>query len=209
MAAEAPGVELGAEATLPATLLLINPWQETRLDSMSVGVKYEPGNRSARVVEVRRSAARVHVGDTVRIEAAIEPFRGKIETYGFDLTIPDAWAGRTLDVYVGGTSDFVMWDQDRAPEKMIPHDLEHMIALIQKVPDDSQLNMRVYSRQTGTLIRGEEIPALPTSLAKATQNVPHAAGPRQISGSLLDERQLTTPWVVRGGERVSLEVAQQ
>jgi hypothetical protein len=69
--------------------------------------------------------------------------------------------------------------------------------------------MRVYSPETGTLIRGEELPDLPPSLAKATRDVPHVAGPRQIAGSLLEERQLTTPWVVSGGERVTLEVAKQ
>lgn len=209
LAAEAPGVELGTDATLPATLLLINPWQETHLDSVRVDITYEPGNRSARIVEVRRSASLVHAGDVVRIEAAIEPFRGAVETYGFDLEIPEAWAGRSLDVYVGGTNDFVLWDQDRAPEKMVPHDLSHMISMIEQVPNDSQITMRVYSPETGTLIRGEELPDLPTSLAKATRNVPHVAGPRPVSGSLLEERQLTTPWVVSGGERISLEVAEQ
>ncbi|MCA9726590.1 MAG: hypothetical protein KC729_02840 [Candidatus Eisenbacteria bacterium] len=209
LASEAPGVELGANVTLPAALLLINPWEDARLDSVHIGVRYQRGNRSARIIEVRPATARIHVGESIRVTAVVEPFRGTPQSYGFDLKIPDAWAGRSLDVYVGATADFLEWDADRAPEKTVPHDLDHMISMIETVPDDSQITMRVYAPEPGTLIRGQELPDLPPSLARATRNVPHVDGPRPVSGSLLEERHLGTPWVVSGGERISLEVAEQ
>jgi len=208
-AAEAPGTAVGADVTLPAALLLINPWEEARIDSMHVELRYEKGNSGAIVEHVACSHRRARPGDIVTIDVAIRPFRGDVVTRSFDFRVADAWAGQSLRINVGANADFVAWDQDRAPEKFVPQNFEQMIEMIERMPDDSFMTLRIYTDNPGTLLQGVELPALPASLASAVLGGASTKGFQQISGSLLMEEQKETPWVLAGGETVYVEVATQ
>ncbi|MEZ4651377.1 MAG: SpoIVB peptidase S55 domain-containing protein [Candidatus Eisenbacteria bacterium] len=205
--ADAPGTSLGASITLPAVLLSINPWETVRVDSMSVRVDYERGNPQATIVDVRSSHRRAHPGDVVRIDVELQPFRGESEVKSFEVEIPRSWAGRMLRFYVGANAEFASWDEDRVPEKFVPHSLEQMVAMIERMPDDSNLTLRVYDGQDGALLQGVELSGLPPSLAAPSAQSSRPGGIQVTQSSLLEERHMDTRWVLSGGNVVSLQVA--
>lgn len=205
--AEAPGTSLGADITLPAVLLAINPWETVRLDSLSVEVEYERGNPHADVVSVASSHRRAHPGDVVTVSAALQPFRGEPVTETFSFTVPAAWAGRSLRLYVGANAEFASWDADRVPEKFVPHSLDQMVAMIERMPDDSVLTLRVYDREAGVLLQGVELAGLPPSLAEPSSQGSRPGGILPTEAGLLEERHLDTRFVLSGGTVVPLEIA--
>ena len=205
--AEAPGTALGADITLPAVLLAINPWESVRIDSLAVRVDYERGNPQATVVDVRSSHRRAHPGDVVTLLAELRPFRGEPEFQRFEVEIPAAWAGKSLRCLVGANAEFSSWDQDRVPEKFVPHSLDQMISMMERMPDDSKLTLRVYDGESGVLLQGVELSGLPPSLAGATSQSSRPGGIQAIQAGLLEERHLDTRWVLSGGSVVSIEVA--
>lgn len=205
--ADAPGTSLGASITLPAVLLSINPWETVRVDSMSVRVDYERGNPQATVVDVRSSQRRAHPGDVVQIDVELQPFRGEPQVETFDVEIPPAWAGRMLRFYVGANAEFASWDEDRVPEKFVPHSLEQMVGMIERMPDDSNLTLRVYDGQDGALLQGVELSGLPPSLAAPSAQGSRPGGIQVTQAALLEERHMETRWVLSGGNVVSVQVA--
>lgn len=207
LSTDVPGTALGADITLPAALLLVNPFEKVRLDSVAVGIDFNHENTNARIVEVRSDRRRAKVGEVVHLEAVIEPFRGDPVTREVRIKIPAAWAGLSLQMHVGATADFVAWDQDRVPDKYTPLDLTQLVEMIERMPNDSALTVRVYSAAPGILLQGVELPELPPSLGSATATDYHPRGVMPVPGSLLLERHEPTPWVLTGGETVELEVA--
>ena len=76
------------------------------------------------------------------------------------------------------------------------------------MPDESALIMRVYTAETGVLLQGIELPKLPPSVASATLSDINPRSTVPIQGSLLKEEVFETPWVLRGGESITVEVEQ-
>lgn len=203
-----PGTALGGDITLPAALLLTNPFENARIDSVLVQIDYEKRNPRATIRSVRSSQRKVYPGDVVRFDVEIEPYRGQTEWKSLELEIPGSWAGQSLRVQIGATVDFANWDMDRAPEKFVPYDLPQMVDMIERMPDESALILRVYSGETGVLLQGVELPRLPPSVASAALLEINPRSTIPIQGSLLEEVVHETPWVLRGGETIALEVAQ-
>lgn len=208
LSTDTPPGSMGSDLTLPATLLLVNPFEKVRLDSVRVNFAYERRNASAKIKEVHCSPVRAEVGDSLRVEVEIEPFRGESETRRLSLPVPAAWAGRKLRVLVASTQEFVDWDKDRAPEKFIPHSMEQLVEMITRVPDDGVLTLRVYAEEPGVLLQGIELPGLPPSIAAVSASPGSKGGLEEVAGLLLEERRLETPWVLSGGEQVEVRVAQ-
>ena len=61
---DAPALGIGGSAILPASLLITNPYQRVRLDSLSVRVTAAPGHAAAEVIRLRCTPRRVGPGDT-------------------------------------------------------------------------------------------------------------------------------------------------
>ncbi|MFN8546845.1 MAG: SpoIVB peptidase S55 domain-containing protein [Candidatus Eisenbacteria bacterium] len=137
IASDSPSQAIGGDVAMPANLLLVNPFEKVRLDSVAVSIDYRRGIGNAKITEVRCTPVRAEVGDTLRVEVDIEPFRGATQTKRVEIPITGAWAGRRLRVLAASTQDFVEWDQDRAPEKFEPHSMRQMLEMITRVPDDA------------------------------------------------------------------------
>ncbi len=209
IAADVPGTALGADITLPAVLVSINPWEPVHIDSLHVTVDYERGNPEARITDVHSTHRRAHTGDVVTVSATIEPFRGQSETRTFDIEIPPQWAGRSLRIYVGANSEFATWDQERIPDRFVPHSLDQMVELIERMPDDSKLTVRVYDASPGVLLQGVELSSLPPSMVAAASRGSRPGGIQPTSLGLLEERHHDTPYVLSSGSIVLLDIAAQ
>lgn len=208
IASDSPSQAIGGDIAMPANLLLVNPFEKVRLDSVMVSIDYRRGIGSARITEVRCTPVRAEVGDTLRVEVDIEPFRGATQTKRVEIPITGAWAGRRLRVLAASTQDFVEWDQDRAPEKFEPHSMRQLLEMITRVPDDATLTVRVYSAEAGALLGGIELPGLPPSLAIVSERGGRKGGSKEVSGRFLLENRLATPWVLAGGEQIEVQVAE-
>jgi len=205
----APGSGVGLDVALPATLLMVNPFERVRIDSVAVWMAYEAGNATARLTELSCERTRAEVGDTLHLSMRIEPYRAPVETRVLHVVIPTAWAGKSLRILCGGAEDFSEWDRDRAPEKFEPHSLRQLETLIREAPDESILSLRVYSTEPGALVRGVEVSGLPPSLASAAVTTSGRGGvTTSVNGRLLEEKRYETPYVLKGGEQIEVEVAE-
>jgi len=205
---DAPGTAMGTEVILPAAMLLINPFAETRLDSVSVDLSYRRGNVSATIAELRCAPRRREVGDSLRCFLTLRPFRGAPEVQRVDFAVPSRWTGKKLVVVAAGAEETMDLDRDRAPEKYAPRSLEQLRRLIETVPHEGQVILRIIARGQGSVVRGIEVPSLPPSVVDAGGNAGGDLGVQSAAGSVLVEKILDTPWVVHGRQVVEVEVTQ-
>jgi hypothetical protein len=203
---DAPALTLGGGAVLPASLLLTNPYQRVRLDSLSVRITAEPGHAAAEVTRLRCTPRRVAPGDTLRVEITLQPWRGSATTRTERIVIPAGWEGKRLRVTAAGSGEVLEWDRDRAPGKWSPRDLADLVRMVETLPSAGSLLLRVTSRDPGALVRGRELPGLPGSLLLAGSESGDAASIRPAAGTVLDERVLDTPWDITGRETAEVEI---
>jgi hypothetical protein len=203
---DAPALGLGGEAVLPASLLITNPFQRVRLDSLSVRITAEPGHAAAEVTRVRCTPRRAAPGDTLRVEITLQPWRGPVTTRKERFVVPAGWGGKRLRVTAAGTGEILEWDRDRAPGKWSPRDLTDLVRMVETLPSAGSLLLRVSSRDPGALVRGRELPGLPGSLLLAGTESGDAASIRPAAGTVLEERVLDTPWDITGRETAEVEI---
>jgi hypothetical protein len=203
---DAPALALGGSCALPAMLLLTNPFQRVRLDSLSVRVTAEPGHAAAEVTRLRCNRFRAAPGDTLQIEITLQPWRGPETRRTAQFIVPPGWEGKRVRVTVAGTSELLDLDRDRAPGKWSPRNLDDLLRMMEALPPAGNLLLRVSSRDPGALVRGQELPGLPGSLLLAGSEPGEAASMRPAVGTVLEERTIETPWSISGRESVEVEI---
>ncbi len=203
---EMPGFVLGTEITLPAGILLMNPFERVRIDSVVVEADYRQERAEARISRLSAWPRVLEAGDVLRVEVTLQPHRSEAVTREALIPIPEAWAGRKLRLAVGGASEIAEWDRDRAPAKYTPRDLAGLFRLIESVPRQGALMLRIVAEEDGSIVGHADLPPLPPSLRGAAQAEGSWSRVRSTSTALLLEMRLEAPFVVRGGEALSLEV---
>ena len=203
---DAPALGLGGGSVLPASLLLTNPYQRVRLDSLSVRITAEPGHAAAEVIHVRCTPRRAAPGDTLRVAITLQPWRGSVTTRTERFVVPAGWEGKRLRVTAAGTTEILEWDRDRAPGKWSPRDLTDLVRMVETLPSAGSLLLRISSRDPGALVRGRELPGLPGSFLLAGSESGDAASIRPAAGTVLEERILDTPWDITGRETAEVEI---
>lgn len=204
--ADAPPLQFAGAATLPAGLLLVNPFERATLDSVSIELTVERRNAQAFVTSVRADRPRLRAGEELRVTVTLEPWRAAREEREFVLRARPEWAGQRLQIVAGSAGDFMDWDRDRAAGKYSPRNLRQLVELVETVPDDGSLIVRVLSNEPGNLVDGREVASLPPSLAAPGTASGGRAIIRRTAGQLLLERTERTPWVLSGRETVEVEV---
>jgi hypothetical protein len=203
---DAPALGIGGGAVLPAALLLTNPYERVRLDSLFVRVAAEPGHAAAEVIRFRCTPRRAAPGDTVQAEVTLQLWRGAKTTRTARFVVPAGWEGKRLRFTAAGSSEMLAWDRDRAPGKWSPRDLDDLLRMVTALPSSGSLLIRVSSRDTGALVRGREIPGLPASLLSAGREPGEAASIQAAAGTVIEERVLDTPWDITGRETAEVEI---
>ena len=88
------------------------------------------------------------------------------------MVVPGAWAGKKLIVMTAATSDLVDLDRLRAPEKYAPRSIDQLVHLVETVPNDAEITMRILSKTAGSTVDGIEVPTLPRSITVTADAAP-------------------------------------
>jgi hypothetical protein len=149
---------------------------------------------------------RVRPGDTIRLRVRLRAYQGDAFWKEITVPVPPRVQGDRILVLVTSLEDFLAWDQERAPGKYTPKDLEHLLELLTDLPSQGDLLVKVYSPSAGALIRGRELGSLPGSVLRVLGEPATRGTVEPVSGLLLHEERLPMDAVVVGGEGIVLDV---
>jgi hypothetical protein len=158
------------------------------------------------VLSARAASDQVRPGQEVPVEIRLREYQGGERVRSIVLKVPESVRGDELLVLAGSPQAFFEWDQDRAPEKYRPRDLDDLVRLIQTYPPESQLIVRLYGASRGVVHRGRELSSLPPSKWRALSGAPSGGVTVAVHGVILDEVVVETGSVVLGGTSVQLQI---
>jgi hypothetical protein len=201
-----PGGTLGLLATQLATYFLSSTFAPFPVLSMSVEAQLQRGLDMIYVERVEADRARVRPGETVSLRVLLRRHEGTSEWRTFDVPIPPQAAGDRVAILATSLQEFLMWDQERAPDKYAPRDLDHLFSLLDGLPSQEELMIKVYSPSAGAVIQGRELGSLPGSVLRILEGRASSGGMVPVSGLLVGEQRVAMGVQVLGGGAVVLDL---
>ncbi len=132
----------------------------------SVNVEFEaiPGRQSLQLESVTSSAARVHPGDSITIDATVRPYHGEPRNVRIPITLPASLPQGPLRVVIsdGATLDRITQSSHGNPR---PLDISASIAQMNSLHDNDRLYVTLLEPSAQAVLDGRTLAALPISMA--------------------------------------------
>lgn len=144
-------------------LLMNNPFEEARIESIDVKMTIEPKNMAASIWSVNVSNTRVRPGQTVSADIALKSYRTLEERVTMDFTVPDNLPAGKYMLQIMGAQQYQAFVTKMAPQRFRAFDMGSLRSglsdLLAYRRDRLYAVMAVPS--TGLVIRRHELSNLP------------------------------------------------
>jgi hypothetical protein len=201
-----PGGTLGLLSTQLATYLLSSTFAPFPVQSVEVEAKLERGLRRLYVERVRADRSRVRPGESVQLVVSMREHDSGLVERTFEVPVPAQVLGDRVIIMATSLTELLLWDQERAPEKYAPQDFDHLYSLLQDLPSQGDLVLRVYSPSAGAILRGRELGSLPASTLRVLEQRTAEGTMTPVSGLMVHEERVAMGAQVLGGTAVVLQL---
>ena len=198
----------GLEKTLYSivSLLLNNPFEEVKIESIDANIDIVSENSLANVWAVDVSQTRIKPGETISAAVTLRSFRSEESTATIEFQIPETISPGNYTLQIMGASDY-----QRFVSKMMPHrfraiDIETLSQVFQRV---SQLqNNRLYAvmpiAASGIVLRQHELPQLPPTKMLLMQDAKRLLPVEAYK--TWSESEIKLDKIVQGGAEIEITV---
>ncbi|MBM4043843.1 MAG: hypothetical protein FJ279_01905 [Planctomycetes bacterium] len=193
-----------SQATYPVGVLLSNPFQRVRIERMEMAIDLSDVRQTATLESLAVSQRAVKPGAKVEAIVTLRPFAEPTRQEKVTLEIPeDAMPGSQVTLVACDGAMSRSLEAARAPGKFAPTNLDQLLDVLQRVEPNTNLVVRMMLPRSGVTVRGEGLPALPSSLLSVM-----AFSNTSGLGPLIHEavERVQTPWVLSGNQTMMLTV---
>ncbi len=187
-------------------VLVRNPLEPVRIESIDCRVEIEPGEQVASVESVRLASDRVEPGQTLRAYVTLKPTLGDRETVEVSLPIPSDFPEGRHEVSILDMGHSLTRRFRNDPALTNPRDLAALIHLlrVRSEPTRTAVYLHVSRPEQGLAVEGQALPNLPGSIRAA-----FSSGRSTSLGTIKADlqAQVETPWVVESNETLKFSVA--
>jgi hypothetical protein len=155
--------EVGSELLSTLTLLLNNPFDVVKPESIELDMVIEPADSTAAIWSAQLSKAVVKPGQTITVEVMLQTFREARATTSIELKIPETMPAGKYPLQLLGATTYNSFLNQNAPQRFRVVDTQSLVTGLNRV-----LNMprnRLYVvlpvPATGLAMRRHELPDLP------------------------------------------------
>lgn len=192
---------------LVAGYLMSNEFRATDVESIKVSLRHDDELKIAKLMEaslVTPDKRRIVAGDTVKVRAVLKPYRGESFVETFDVRIPDNQPAGAAYLLIGSGSVMNAIDFSLVPPD--PRNLEHVLAVLQRLRPSTDLTVGLYSNGEGAVTSGVYLPNLPPSMQAVvsadTSNGAQAAVKYHASG----HQARPLGYIVDGALKIDIDV---
>ncbi len=203
--APAPLAGAGDDVSQTLFLLLINRFQQVRLDSLRAEISVDEGLDQATLTSIRVDPTMAAPGEFVQVELSLQPARQKPETRRVTIRIPPETPAGDLTVRVCSGPDTDKWERERAPGAFEPQSLDHLLGLLARERRGDQMFVQLYRDARGVTVHGGEISQAPPSVISVLGAV-KAGDTGPVKGATLAEVPIAMGRVVNGCEQKTITV---
>ena len=182
-----PLAGVGDDVSQTLFLLMINRFEDTRLDSVSAEISIEEGIDQAALTSIRVTPTIAAPGDSVMVELSLRPARRPPETRRAVVRIPPGTPPGEITVRVCGGSETDRWEQERAPDMFVPHSFEQLLRLLGRERRGDFMYVQLYREARGATVRGMEISQAPPSVLEVLDATAKTGDTMPTKGATLVE----------------------
>jgi hypothetical protein len=187
-------------------LLMENPFNLMKVESVEVQATVEVGSRLAEIEEARPLRNAVRPGDTVPIELKIRPWRAEPAWTTVEVKVPADFPEGTCRLYLCGADEALRQEQREVPVRFRPDDVDSLLATMQRGERRDQLFIRIEAPGAGLAIGQQELPNLPPTMRAVLAD----SARRQVTGvtGALVTKQ-ASPYILSGSRTVEIAVSRK
>jgi hypothetical protein len=187
-------------------LLMENPFNIMKVESVEVQAAVEVGSRLAEIEEARPLRNAVRPGDTVPIELKIRPWRAEPAWTTVEVKVPADFPEGTCRLYLCGADEALRQEQREVPVRFRPDDVDSLLATMQRGERRDQLFIRIEAPGAGLAIGQQELPNLPPTMRAVLAD----SSRRQVTGvtGALVTKQ-ASPYILSGSRTVEIAVSRK
>jgi len=195
---------MGAEIARPIGIILNNPYESVKLESVRATIKQSRGAQTASVLSLTSPRAVARAGETVNFQVVVEPHMGTREIITIPVTLPDHLEPGPYRVLVASAADVFALDAQRASGRFQPVNLASMVEILRSPRGRDSLVLAIFAPGQAAVVQGKELANLPASVARTVRS-----GNIQVGRSLADyiyRVDQKIPWALSGHAVRSLRV---
>ena len=201
-----PSVGAAASVVAPINFLLRNAFEDVQIEGLTLDIEASEQARSATLERVWLDGARVRPGSTVDIKVLLRTYRGEEVTRTAEIRIP-ANARNSVTVLV---ADGTRLGQYEARELQVQptqaRGVTQMLSVLNSARKNNRLYVRLLTRETGALVRGEPLPSLPPSVLAVLEADRNGGSFRPIQSAVSGDWEIPTDQAVSGSRTLTLPI---
>jgi hypothetical protein len=200
-----PGVAAASAVAMPLGALLTNGLEPLRVESLQIELNGAERIRSATIERVWLDTNDVRPGEAVPLKILLNPWRGEPFVRTMTVDVPRNAEGPLTLVVADGTR-FGQWEQREQRASLKPASVGQMVKLLNASRRSNRIYVRLVGRDTGTVVSGEAMPSLPSSVLTVLQGDRGTALNPPLQSSILGAWEIPMDHAVEGLRTLTLQL---
>jgi hypothetical protein len=201
-----PSNGAAASVVAPINLLMRNAFEDVDFESLTLDIEASEQARSATLERVWLDGARVRPGTTVDIKVLLRTFRGEEVTRTTPVRIPANARGSVTILVADGTRLGQYEARELQVQPTQARGVAQMLNVLNGARRNNRLYVRLLTRDTGALVRGEPLTSLPASVLAVLEADRNGGSFRPIQTALSGDWEIATEQAVTGSRTLTLPI---
>ncbi len=201
---DSPSVGVAASVVGPINALVRNSFEDVDLEGLTLDITASEEPKSATLERVWIDGTRPRPGGTVNLQMLLKTYRGEEFTRTLPIQIP-AHARGSVQLMVSDAPRLAQWEARELPTQSLQaRDLPQMLTVLNSSRKNNRLYIRLLGRDSGAIVKGEPLAALPASVLAVMEADRSGGSFRSIESTLLGEWDIASDLAVSGVRTLTL-----
>ncbi len=201
-----PSVGAAASVVAPINFLLRNAFEDVEIEGLTLDIEASEQARSATLERVWLDGARVRPGDTVDIKVLLRTYRGEEVTRTAAIRIPANARGNVTVLVADGARLGQYEARELQVQPTQARGVAQMLSVLNSARKNNRLYVRLLTRETGAVVRGEPLPSLPPSVLAVLEADRNGGSFRPIQSAVSGDWEIPTDQAVSGSRTLTLPI---
>ena len=201
-----PSAGAATYVVAPINFLLRNAFEDVELERVDLVIDASEQPRTATLERVWVDGNRIRPGTKVDLKVLMRTYRGEEITRTVPVEIPPSARG-TVSIMVTDGNRLTQWEaRELQVQPLQTRGLTQMIRVLNNTRKNNRLYVRLLGRDSGAVVKGESLSALPPSVLAVLESDRNGGSYRPLQNAILGEWEITTEHAVNGSRTLTLPI---
>jgi len=192
--------------TRPIQLLAQNPFEDVRIESADFELAVDNDVEAASIRSIQLDRSTFEPGDEVGVTVELSAYLKPNVTVKTSVRIPEYVRQGTLMLRVSSARAHAAQESKRTPDRFRVRDVGRLLQILEEENRNDELIVTLLANRAGATVDGVELSSLPASVVSAMKTSRRSGSIRPVNQSVIEEKQVSTSYVLSGQQTVSLNV---